>query len=522
MVRDWSPNASYVWTPSDADPGSRVGVWVRVVGQSDHDHAALPFPIEPRSGETQQPPGAVQITSLTSDLEPPQSVGTSITFTVATSGGGTLEYRWWIKEGRKWTMVRDWSPAASFAWTPSSPDPGYKVGVWVRSVGHSGYEVSSEPFPIEAAPNENEIPPTEALQITGLTADLPAPQPAGTSISFTVETSGGEGVLEYRWWIKEDGKWTMAEDWGSASSFVWMPLAPNPGYKVGVWVRIAGAQEYEVAALPFPISQSEENTTPPEETGTPPCGDPDLIFCEDWEDGDHAGWDWSSNWDYEDDGGVKCGADLIRSGTSAFQGSCAIHLHFNECVEGANCSGGDDGADAIYPSAFIGDQTGPIVARFAIKYSDEYKWNAPGSKVFYLRSDSGGYFSWAVQLGSRPEDPSDLFGPGRFYLDLQTHVVQLGYNVGSPHDGRILPGQWHEVQIMAKPNSHVGQSDGEVKLWINGALVMHYDGLDMRSNAFDPHSELNRVWISAYIGGPTRPHPPQDMWYDSISVSPGR
>jgi hypothetical protein len=325
----------------------------------------------------------------------------------------------------------------------------------------------------------------------------------------------------------------MVRDWSSAPSFVWTPDSPDSDYKVGVWVREAGQEQFEVGSLLFPIEAGaaepvcgdgvcDENEDPAscaEDCASSFCDDPALIFCEDWEDGDHSGWDWSSNWDYVDDGGVKCGDDLISSGTSAHEGSCAIHLHFDECADGTTCSGSDDGADAIYPSAWIGEQTGTIFARFAIKYSHGYKWNAPGSKVFYLRSDSGGYFSWAVQLGSKPEDPSNLFGPGKFYLDLQTHALRLGYNVGSPDAGRIVPGHWHEVEVVAKPNSQAGQSDGEVKLWIDGALVMDYAGLDMRATALDPLSEINRVWISAYIGGPTRPHPPQDIWYDNISVS---
>jgi hypothetical protein len=46
-------------------------------------------------------------------------------------------------------MVRDWSSSETFIWTPGSPDPGYKVGAWVRQVGAAEYDVGAVPFPIE-------------------------------------------------------------------------------------------------------------------------------------------------------------------------------------------------------------------------------------------------------------------------------------------------------------------------------------------------------------------------------------
>jgi len=230
----------------------------------------------------------------------------------------------------------------------------------------------------------------------------------------------------------------------------------------------------------------------------PVCSRGDILLCEDWETGQpwENGWGWNTNWSTAS--GVKCG--------EGWQGSCGLRLHFDQ-----------DDSDAIYPENGIQSiRAGQeVYARFMIKYSDPYQWNNPGSKVFYLRSDSGGAFSWAVQLGSRPKSSSDLRGPGKIYIDLQTHSLQLDYNKTPVY---IIPGRWHSIEVMAIPNNQ-GMSNGTVKLWIDDTLVSDYSGLDMRKQAVNPSSEINSVWISAYIGGPTDPHPAQDIWYDNIVVS---
>jgi len=229
------------------------------------------------------------------------------------------------------------------------------------------------------------------------------------------------------------------------------------------------------------------------------CNRGDILLCEEWETGLQPwlnGWSWNTDWSTAS--GVKCGG--------GWQGSCGLRLHFDE-----------NAPDAIFPGHDIRTiRAGqPIHARFMIKYSDPYQWNAPGSKMFYLFSNSGGNFSWAVQLGTRPKSSSDLRGPGKIYLDLQTHHLQLDYNKTPVY---LIPGRWHSIEVMAIPNNP-GSSNGTVKLWIDGIPVSDYSGLDLRKNAVNPASDINVVWISAYIGGPTDPHPAQDIWYDNLVVS---
>ena len=103
-------------------------------------NGAIPFPIEP-----------IRLTSLTANLDPPQPVGSSITFAAQANGGGApLEYRWWVLSAGTWVMVLDWKPVSSITWTPSAPDSGYKVGVWVRRVGGTEHGFGAVSFPVVA------------------------------------------------------------------------------------------------------------------------------------------------------------------------------------------------------------------------------------------------------------------------------------------------------------------------------------------------------------------------------------
>ena len=59
--------------------------------------------------------------------------GTTVTFTAGATGGtAPYSYKYWLFNGSTWTMVRDWSSNASWAWTPVFLGTNYRVAVWVR------------------------------------------------------------------------------------------------------------------------------------------------------------------------------------------------------------------------------------------------------------------------------------------------------------------------------------------------------------------------------------------------------
>jgi Putative Ig domain/Glucodextranase, domain B len=74
--------------------------------------------------------------SLSQNLASPQTTGTAITFTASGSGGvGPYEYQWYLQlNGGAQTMVRAWSTATSYAWTPTQAGT-YVISIWARSAG---------------------------------------------------------------------------------------------------------------------------------------------------------------------------------------------------------------------------------------------------------------------------------------------------------------------------------------------------------------------------------------------------
>ena len=78
-----------------------------------------------------------------------------------------------------------------------------------------------------------------ALTLTSLTADRPAPQPAGSSITFTATVAGGVGPHQFKWWVHAGNGWYIARDWAQGNTWTWTPTVANSGYRVSVWVRNA-------------------------------------------------------------------------------------------------------------------------------------------------------------------------------------------------------------------------------------------------------------------------------------------
>jgi hypothetical protein len=73
-----------------------------------------------------------------------------------------------------------------------------------------------------------------------LTANRTAPQPPGTTITWTATSGGGVGPHQYKWWVYDGVSWAIAQDWSTASTFAWTPAVANANYLVAFWVKSAG------------------------------------------------------------------------------------------------------------------------------------------------------------------------------------------------------------------------------------------------------------------------------------------
>jgi hypothetical protein len=200
----------------------------------------------------------LQFTGITANRVSPQPAGTAITFT-ATATGGTApyQYKFWLFDGTAWALGRDWATSSAFTWTPTSINPSYSVGVWIRNAGstadvYNAALTGSMPFAITAAV------PSGPLQFTGITANRTAPQAAGTPITFTATATGGTAPYQYKFWLFNGTTWVLARDWATSNTLVWTAPAANANYQIGVWVRNAGSSSdaYDAAltgSMSFPV-----------------------------------------------------------------------------------------------------------------------------------------------------------------------------------------------------------------------------------------------------------------------------
>lgn len=79
---------------------------------------------------------AVSTVTLRPSLSSPQRPRTTITWTATATGGGAgLQFKWFVYDGRRWTVAVPWSTVNTFAWTPTTPNRRYRVAVWARRDG---------------------------------------------------------------------------------------------------------------------------------------------------------------------------------------------------------------------------------------------------------------------------------------------------------------------------------------------------------------------------------------------------
>jgi phosphatidylserine/phosphatidylglycerophosphate/cardiolipin synthase-like enzyme len=158
----------------------------------------------------------------------------AFTFTANVTGGTALQYKWWLFDGRTWSILRDWGSSGTASWTPARAGT-YRVGVWVRNAGttvdapqsNAGVNVT-----VGAAA-------TAALQMRSVTASGTSPHLAGTPITFTANATGGTAPRQFKWWLFDGTAWRILRNWSSSGSLAWTP--PRAGaYRVGAWVRSAG------------------------------------------------------------------------------------------------------------------------------------------------------------------------------------------------------------------------------------------------------------------------------------------
>jgi hypothetical protein len=257
-VTGWTTMNTFTWTPGAANPNYRVGVWARsgaTATDTREASAEFPFPITASTSSPAPAPAPAPVPSttpavtsllLSSDKPAPQPRGTTVVFTATASGGvAPLQFKWFVDNGYGWLAKTGWTTTNTFVFSPGDENPLYRVGVWVKSATNTAEyrEQSAEMAfpttkPVLTAPSATTT--SSKATSVALTADRSGTG-IGVPVTFTAAPTGGAAPHQYKWFVYNGTGWAAVTGWSTTNSYTWAPASINANYRVGVWVRSAGA-----------------------------------------------------------------------------------------------------------------------------------------------------------------------------------------------------------------------------------------------------------------------------------------
>jgi spore germination protein YaaH len=256
IAQNYGPSSTFVWNTAAHPYGNySIEVDARVQGTSVSYESVTALRYSLTSCIN---------TGLSTDKASPQPTGGTVMLSATATCTGANQYRFWVRApGAAWRIVRDYSSAATFAWTPGGPGGDYALEVDAKSAGASASTI---------------VPANQAFTITvctasTLTTDVAQPQLPGTRITLT----GGatcDGPPQYRFWMKSPGGgWGIVQDYGPSSTYTWDTTGKPIGfYGLEVDVRNTGAtSSYETTVNKEYALANEACATP---TLTPSLSSP--------------------------------------------------------------------------------------------------------------------------------------------------------------------------------------------------------------------------------------------------------
>jgi hypothetical protein len=228
-VQPYGPSPSFIWTPTFGDEGTRsLQVWARSNGSTATYQAYR------ASGSFVIQAASVQLISNRLFPAPP---GNAVRWTASVPNPtANFEYQFWVHSAAtgQWTIAQPYGLANTFDWVPATAGT-YGVRVWARQIG------SSAQFDSTAESNAFQIA-IGGAQMVSLVSSRALPVAAGNAITWTAAARGGSAGLQYQFWRNDGTGWVLVQDFSSAATYTWTPLASNAGpHNLEVRVRSAGA-----------------------------------------------------------------------------------------------------------------------------------------------------------------------------------------------------------------------------------------------------------------------------------------
>ena len=138
-----------------------------------------------------------------------------------------------------------------------------------------------------------------------------------------------------------------------------------------------------------------------------------------------------------------------------------------------------------------------------------------GSPDIY--GDQGGY-AWEVTVQAEPGSAKPANPDLKGYY--RQHLARGGAGQQDKRPAAVADGQWHRFTIRITKESSLDAGDGSIQFWIDGVLVMNYNGTSSASPAY--HQVFTRPDEFALFQYPTvinRGAPrAQSRWYDDVKV----
>ncbi len=189
------------------------------------------------------------------------------------------------------------------------------------------------------------------------------------------------------------------------------------------------------------------------------------------------------------------------------------------------------GNQSLYYSFNQGEQTGSpdrsmrlslpdsdsIYLSYNRMYEDGWVWNSGGIHDFYIFADADQY-----------QTPTNTKLTAYFEQDSgkARTVLRAAQQANSPYNDNwyaksgsdivFQSGVWHNIQAMVKMND-AGQSNGEMRMWVDGVLQVERTGLLLRAQG-DENIMFNQLFFGPWIGS-NGAIVDKAFWTDDIMVS---
>jgi len=122
----------------------------------------------------------------------------------------------------------------------AQPD-GYTNNEWWGLMKRTGYDAVNGRDILEPRQTYYTLLQHFGPLTVALIADKTSPQATDTTIQFTGTATGGSGLYDYQFWLKDpSGSWTVVQDYGVGSTWDWTPAQAGT-YQILVYVRNAGS-----------------------------------------------------------------------------------------------------------------------------------------------------------------------------------------------------------------------------------------------------------------------------------------